>query len=121
MASQERSNNPAFPQQSEHLIERVALYARVSTANGQQDPEMQLRDLREYVSRHGWLISDEYVDNGVSGAKWIGPEARDQCAGLMIRVMIASAARVNTSHGINGATQSPRFGFALSRFVRLCV
>ena len=26
---------------------RVALYARVSTANGQQDPEMQLRELRE--------------------------------------------------------------------------
>jgi predicted site-specific integrase-resolvase len=26
---------------------RVALYARVSTCNGQQDPELQLRELRE--------------------------------------------------------------------------
>jgi hypothetical protein len=32
---------------------RVALYARVSTLNG-QDPEMQLRELREYAGRRGW-------------------------------------------------------------------
>jgi hypothetical protein len=32
---------------------RAALYARVSTNNGQQDPEMQLRELREYASRRG--------------------------------------------------------------------
>jgi predicted site-specific integrase-resolvase len=30
---------------------RVALYARVSTANGQQDPELQLSELREYATR----------------------------------------------------------------------
>ena len=29
---------------------RVAVYARVSTLNG-QDPEMQLRELREYAAR----------------------------------------------------------------------
>ena len=28
---------------------RIALYARVSTSNSQQDPEMQLRELREYA------------------------------------------------------------------------
>lgn len=48
---------------------RVALYARVSTANGQQDPEMQLRELREYASRRGWTVVSEYVDHGISGAK----------------------------------------------------
>ena len=47
---------------------RVAIYARVSTTNG-QSPEMQLADLREYVSRRGWEVFAEYVDNGVSGAK----------------------------------------------------
>jgi DNA invertase Pin-like site-specific DNA recombinase len=48
---------------------RVALYARVSTFNGHQDPEMQLRELREYALRRGWLITEEYVDHGVSGSK----------------------------------------------------
>src|SRR2546426_2686974 len=47
---------------------RVALYARVSTVNGQQDPEMQLRELREYCTRRGWEVSSEYVDR-ISGAK----------------------------------------------------
>ena len=48
---------------------RVALYARVSTSNGHQDPEMQLRELREYARLRGWQIVQEYVDHGVSGAK----------------------------------------------------
>jgi DNA invertase Pin-like site-specific DNA recombinase len=48
---------------------RAALYARVSTANGSQDPEMQLRELREYVSSRGFELVGEYVDNGVSGTK----------------------------------------------------
>lgn len=52
---------------------RVAIYARVSTTNG-QSPEMQLSDLREYVSRRGWEVFAEYVDNGVSGAKESRPE-----------------------------------------------
>ena len=34
-------------------VQRVALYARVSTSNGHQDPEMQLRELREYAERRG--------------------------------------------------------------------
>ncbi len=41
---------------------RVALYARVSTANGQQDPEMQLRELREYAEHRGLTIIGEYID-----------------------------------------------------------
>ena len=49
-------------------MKRAALYARVSTQNG-QNPEMQLRELREYCGRRGLEIADEYVDNGVSGAK----------------------------------------------------
>src|SRR2546426_5444190 len=48
---------------------RIALYARVSTSNGHQDPEMQLRELREYAERRGWQIVEEYVDSGVSGSK----------------------------------------------------
>lgn len=48
---------------------RVALYARVSTVNGNQDPEMQLAELREYAGRRGLTIFEEYVDHGVSGSK----------------------------------------------------
>jgi DNA invertase Pin-like site-specific DNA recombinase len=47
---------------------RVALYARVSTANGQQDPEMQLRELREYAEHRGLTIIGEYIDR-MTGSK----------------------------------------------------
>lgn len=55
-------------QESTRPITTVALYARVSTFNG-QDPEMQLAELREYSARRGWQIVQEYVDQGVSGSK----------------------------------------------------
>ena len=51
----------------------TAIYARVSTLNG-QDPEMQLRELREYCQRRGLALIDEYVDTGISGAKDRRPE-----------------------------------------------
>jgi DNA invertase Pin-like site-specific DNA recombinase len=51
----------------------TALYARVSTHAG-QNPEMQLRELREYCQRRGWTIHQEYVDVGVSGTKEKRPE-----------------------------------------------
>src|SRR6266550_2174801 len=52
---------------------RTAIYARVSTNNG-QDPEMQLRELREYCQRRGWEIIQEYVDVGISGTKEKRPQ-----------------------------------------------
>src|ERR1700677_4637760 len=52
---------------------RVAIYARVSTLNG-QDPQMQTHELKEYCQRRGWPIEGEYVDLGVSGAKDSRPE-----------------------------------------------
>lgn len=47
---------------------RVALYARVSTLDKGQDPETQLRPLREYAENRGFLITGEYIDqaSGVS-------------------------------------------------------
>ena len=53
---------------------RVAIYARVSTANNGQDPTMQTRELREYCERRGWKIANEYVDVGISGSKEKRPE-----------------------------------------------
>jgi len=48
---------------------RVAIYARVSTANNGQDPTMQTRELKEYIERRSWQLAGEYVDVGVSGTK----------------------------------------------------
>src|SRR3979411_1201376 len=53
---------------------RVAIYARVSTANNGQDPTMQTRELREYAERRVWTLTDEYVDIGISGTKEKRPE-----------------------------------------------
>ncbi len=49
-------------------VKKVAIYARVSTANG-QTPENQIRELRAVAARHGWQVTAEYVDQGISGAK----------------------------------------------------
>jgi DNA invertase Pin-like site-specific DNA recombinase len=54
-------------------INRIAIYARVSTLNG-QNPELQLAEIREYAARRGWTIAGEYVDLGVSGSKESRPE-----------------------------------------------
>ena len=40
---------------------RVALYARVSTRDGDQDPALQLEPMRVYVVTRGWTAT-EYVD-----------------------------------------------------------
>jgi hypothetical protein len=40
----------------------AALYARVSTNNG-QNPQMQLGEMREHATRRGWEVS-EYTDAG---------------------------------------------------------
>ena len=49
-------------------MKRAAIYARVSTNNGQK-PEMQLGEVRQYCSRREWQIVQEYVDRGISGSK----------------------------------------------------
>lgn len=49
-------------QKSRDQPKRVALYARVSTLDKGQDPETQLRPLREYADRRGFQIQGEYVD-----------------------------------------------------------
>jgi DNA invertase Pin-like site-specific DNA recombinase len=46
---------------------RVALYARVST--GAQTTENQLLELRKAAERLGWEVVQEFVDEGISGAK----------------------------------------------------
>ena len=47
---------------------RAGLYARVSTEDRGQDPETQLRPLREYAERRGFAVTEEYVDHA-SGSR----------------------------------------------------
>ena len=47
---------------------RAAIYARVSTRNG-QNPEMQLEEVRAYCQRREWETVGEYVDHGISGSR----------------------------------------------------
>lgn len=41
---------------------RVAIYARVSTSDKNQEPETQLMPLRDFCSAQEWDVFDEYVD-----------------------------------------------------------
>ncbi len=49
-------------------MKRAAIYARVSTTNG-QTPSNQIGRLREVAEKAGWEIVEEFVDRGISGAK----------------------------------------------------
>jgi len=59
---------------------KVALYARVSTQNGHQDPELQLQPMREFGVARRWDVAETYIDHGVSGAK----ESRPALNRLMV-------------------------------------
>src|SRR3954466_1532320 len=56
-------------------MKRAAVYARVSTVDRGQDPETQLRQLREYADRRAFTVVHEYVDRA-SGARHDRPESR---------------------------------------------
>jgi len=49
-------------------MKRAAIYARVSTLNG-QNPEMQLAEVRRFCGSREWEVAGEFVDSGVSGSK----------------------------------------------------
>lgn len=49
--------------------QRAALYGRVSTVGHGQDVGLQLDELRQVAQQRGWTVTEEYVDEGISGAK----------------------------------------------------
>jgi len=51
---------------------RVGLYARVSTRD--QNPALQLDELRQVALQRGWEVEGEYVDHGISGSTTKRPE-----------------------------------------------
>jgi DNA invertase Pin-like site-specific DNA recombinase len=46
---------------------RVALYARVSTRDKEQNPETQLYALRQYAERREWEVVKIYIDQASAG------------------------------------------------------
>lgn len=70
-------------------MRRVAIYARVSTAD-RQTVESQLVALREVAARHGWEEAEVFVDEGVSGAR-----GRDRRPGLDALCRAVEAGRVD--------------------------
>ena len=64
-------------------MKRVAIYARVST--DQQTTENQLIELRRIAMRNDWIVVQEFVDQGISGAK--GRDQRPQFDALLKAVV----------------------------------
>ena len=60
-------------------MKKVAIYARVST--DKQTTENQLRELRNIADKNGWELVNEFIDEGISGAK--GRDKRPQFDALM--------------------------------------
>src|SRR2546423_8782778 len=114
MASQQRSNNSTSSQEADHQIVRVALYARVSTFHN-QDPEIQLAELREYAGRRGWQIVEEFVDQGVSGCKESRPALnRLACRRRFDAILVWKIDRFGRSlkHLINALAELAALGVA---------
>ena len=51
------------------MTKRVAIYTRVSTSDGKQTTENQLRDLHMMAERMGWTVVAHFTDEGISGVK----------------------------------------------------
>lgn len=55
---------------------KAFLYARVSTVDKEQNPDVQLQELRAYCVRREWEIAGEFVDQ-MSGSKAQRPQWQD--------------------------------------------
>src|ERR1017187_6505718 len=116
MARQQRTT-ASFPQENPVAIARVALYARVSTLNN-QDPEMQLAELREYAERRGWQIVEEFTDQGISGCQESRPALNrlmsDACRRRFDAVLVWKIDRFGRSlkHLVNALAELAALGVA---------
>ncbi|GAB2713433.1 hypothetical protein GCM10011495_38100 [Hymenobacter frigidus] len=105
-----------MPSKSTDQLKRVALYARVSTLDKGQDPETQLRPLREYAQRRGFAVVEEYVDQA-SGTS----EERTQYKRIMAAVKKRQLDAVLVWHYDRFARSTQALSNALKKFQRLGV
>jgi len=117
VAVNQRNTRPSVAQLSPGSSPRIALYARVSTSGGHQDPEMQLRELREYVEHRGWQITETYTDT-VSGSKDSRPALNrlmaDACQRRFDAVLVWKLDRFGRSlrHLVNSLAELEALGVA---------
>jgi DNA invertase Pin-like site-specific DNA recombinase/protein-L-isoaspartate O-methyltransferase len=103
------------------MSKRVALYARVSTSNGQQDPEMQLRELREYAKHRELIIVGEYIDR-MTGSTDSRPAINrlmaDACQRRFDAVLVWKLDRFGRSlrHLVNAIAELEALGVAFISF-----
>ena len=97
---------------------KVALYARVSRYDRDQDPENQLRKLRDFADRPGWDVYAEFWDYA-SGAKPSRPqfdkmlrEGRARHYDAVVVVRIDRLAR-STRHLLNLLEEMQHYGVDL--------
>jgi DNA invertase Pin-like site-specific DNA recombinase len=97
---------------------KVALYARVSRADKDQEPENQLRKLREFAKSHEWEVFSEYKDFA-SGQAPIRPQlnrminqARAKHFDTILIVRLDRLAR-STKQLLNLLDEMDRFGIDL--------
>lgn len=80
---------------------KIAIYARVSTRDKDQNPETQLLPLREFVKARGWEIHKEYVDYAsaldMRGRREWRKLQKDARAGLFDMVVAQRLDRISRS------------------------
>ena len=54
-------------------MKKVVTYSRVSTDHHEQNPMVQVEEMRRYCKDRGWLVVDEIVDHGFSGSSTTRP------------------------------------------------
>lgn len=47
---------------------KIVTYSRVSTDHHEQNPQIQVDEMRRYCELKGWAISEELIDHGFSGS-----------------------------------------------------
>lgn len=102
---------------------RVALYARVSTDDRDQDPETQLVALRDFARAQGWEVYGEYVDrapaNDLRGRRaWrrlLDDAARRRFAAVLVFKLDRAFRSVKHMHDTLSAWETVGVGFVSAR------
>lgn len=101
---------------------RTGIYARVSTADRDQDPETQLLPLREFCRAQGWAVAGEFVDRASATdlrgrTAWrdlLGQAARRRCD--LIVVWKLDRAFRSVAHMATTMEQLRRWGVGLRSY-----
>ena len=102
---------------------KVALYARVSTIDKDQDPETQLMPLREFAEAKGWETHQEYVDRAsasdlyhrVQWRRLLDDAARKRFKAVVVFKLDRAFRSVKDMHDTLGAWELVGVGFQSMR------